>query len=158
MILSLGLNGQSSSKPSVFIAILIISFSGIPKDLFCFFKKYFPASTNTFLGTNPINSEPVTLIPLKFALSHVLSKTSCNGDSLIFVRLYEICAIPYSSIYHPIPFTSLNKPGSLTGIPFLSFTILPVILFPSLFILPASLISKAIAFALLVDVVFKLML
>ena len=46
------------------MAILIISFSEIPKDLFCFLRKYFPASINTFLGTKPISSEPVTLIPL----------------------------------------------------------------------------------------------
>ena len=37
----------------------------------------------------------------------------------------------------------------------MSLIIFPVILFPSLFILPASLISNATAFAFLVDVVFK---
>jgi len=52
----------------------MISFSDIPKDLPCFFKKYFPASTNTFLGTKPTSSEPVTLIPLLAALSTQASK------------------------------------------------------------------------------------
>ena len=76
----------------------------------------------------------------------------------MLVKLYEICAMPYSSIYHPIPFTAFNFPGILIGSPFESNTFFPVIGFPSLFTLPASLISKAIAFARLVDVEFKFIL
>ena len=57
-----------------------------------------------------------------------------------------------------MPFTCLNRPGVLKGVPFSSFIIFPFILFPSLLILPASLMSNAIAFAFLVEVVFKLTL
>ena len=64
--------------------------------------------------------------------------------------------MPYSSIYHPIPFTALSLPGTLTGSPFLSITFFPVIGFPSRFTRPPSLISKAIEFALRVEVVFRL--
>ena len=48
---------------------------------------------NTFFGTNPINSDPVTLIPLARALSQVLSNTSCKGEILIFVKLYDFSFI-----------------------------------------------------------------
>jgi hypothetical protein len=140
------------------MAIFIISFSLIPIDLFCFSKKNFPASTSTFLGTSPISSDPVTLNPLELALSQVLSKTSCSGEVLISVKLYEICAIPYSLIYQPIPLTDLNNPGVLSGFPSLSFMIFPDNTFPSLLILPASLISNATALAFLVEVVLRLIL
>ena len=52
----------------------------------------------------------------------------------------------------------MNKPGSFNGFPFLSFKISPVSDPSFLLILPASRISNATAFALLVEVVFKLML
>ena len=158
MILSFGLKSNKSSRPKLFTAIFIISDSGTPNDLFCLFKKYSPASINTFFGTKPISSEPVTLIPFFVACSQVLSNTKCNGDTLISVKLYEICAILYSLINHPIPFTDLNIPGSLSGFPFLSLIIFPSSFPPSLLILPASLISNAIEFALLVEVVFRLTL
>ena len=74
------------------------------------------------------------------------------------VKLYDIWAIPYSLINQPIPFTDLNKPGSLSGSPSFPFIIFPDILPPSLFILPASRMSNATALALLVDVVFRLTL
>ena len=63
--------------------------------------------------------------------------------------------MPYSSIYQPIPFTAFNLPGIRTGFPSLPKTFLPVIGFPSLLILPPSLMSKAIALALLVEVVLE---
>ena len=50
MILSLGLKSNKSSRPKLFTAIFIISDSGTPNDL-CLFKKYSPASINTFFGT-----------------------------------------------------------------------------------------------------------
>ena len=153
IILSLGLNSDNSSRPRDLIAMCIICLSGIAKDLFCFFKKYFPASINTFFGTSPISSDPVTRSPLIWALSHVLSNTSCNGVVFILVKLYEICAIPYSSIYQPIPLRFLKQPGSRRIFPFLSFKTFPFNLPPSLLILPASLKSKAMELALLVDVV-----
>ena len=49
----------------------------------------------------------------------------------MLVKLYDICAIPYSSINQPIPFTAFNFPGIRTGSPFLSDTTFPVIGFPS---------------------------
>ena len=76
----------------------------------------------------------------------------------IFVILYEIWAIPYSLINHPIPFKFLKNPGVLMGLPLLSLIIFPVSLPLSLLIRPASRKSKATEFALLVDVVFKLTL
>jgi hypothetical protein len=66
--------------------------------------------------------------------------------------------MPYSSIYQPIPLTAFNFPGILTGSPFVSNIFFPVIGFPSLFTLPASLISKAMALARLVEVEFKFIL
>ena len=73
----------------------------------------------------------------------------------ILVKLYEICAIPYSSIYQPIPFTAFNLPGIRTGSPFASKTFFPVMGLPSRFTRPASRISKAIEFARRVEVEFK---
>ena len=61
--------------------------SEIPKERSCFLRKCLPASINTFLGTSPTNSEPVTRMPLAMALSQVLSNTSCKGEILILVRL-----------------------------------------------------------------------
>ena len=65
--LSFTLKGANSSSPNDFIAILIISFSLIPNDLFCFLRKNLPASTKTLFGTRPTNSDPVTLKPLLVA-------------------------------------------------------------------------------------------
>ena len=76
----------------------------------------------------------------------------------IFVRFIEICVIPYSSINQPIAFTCFKDPGVQIVSPFLSFIIFPVSELFFLSILPFSLTSKAIALALLVDVVFKFML
>ena len=44
-------------------------------DLFCFFKKYFPASNIDFKGISPTNSDPVTLAPLISAFFDTSSKT-----------------------------------------------------------------------------------
>ena len=156
MILSFGLKSNKSSRPKLFTAIFIISDSGIPNDLLCFLESIHQHQINTFFGTKPISSEPVTLIPFFVACSQVLSNTKCNGDTLISVKLYEICAILYSLINQPIPFTDLNIPGSLSGFPSLSLMIFPSSFPPSLLILPASLMSNAIEFALLVEVVFRL--
>ena len=97
-------------------------------------------------------------MPLSIDFWQVLSKTSCRVDIFIFVKLYDIWAIPYSSIYQPIPLTALKRPGVLKGCPFSSLIILPLKVFPSLLILPASLMSKATALAFLVEVVFKFIL
>ncbi len=70
----------------------------------------------------------------------------------------EICATPYSSIYQPIAFTHFKVPGFDLGLPFSSVTIFPVTGFPSRFTRPASRTSNAIALALRVEVVFRLML
>ena len=66
--------------------------------------------------------------------------------------------MPYSSMYQPIPFTDLREPGVLRGSPFSSFRTFPDSLPPSLAILPASLISNAIALALLEEVELRFML
>ena len=87
MMRSSGLKGAISSNPKVLIAILIISLSAIPKERSCLNRKCLPASINTFLGTSPTNSEPVTRIPLAMALSQVLSNTSCKGEILMSVKL-----------------------------------------------------------------------
>jgi len=84
---SSGLKGANSSSPKVLIAIFIISLSLIPVERSCFLRKCFPASINTFLGTKPINSDPVTRIPLDIDRSQVLSNTSCKGEMLMSVRL-----------------------------------------------------------------------
>ena len=109
-------------------------------------------------GTKPTNSDPVTLMPLLSAALSVSSNASCIEVIEILVKLYEICAIPYSSMYQPIPFTAFNFPGILTGSPFESTTFLPVIGFPTRLTLPASLMSKAMALARLVEVEFKFIL
>ena len=65
--------------------------------------------------------------------------------------------MPYSSMYHPMPFTAFNDPGMRTGFPASSRTAGPVM--PSRFLMrPASRMSKAMALALRLEVVFKLML
>ena len=158
IILSFGLKGFKSSNPKDFTAIFIFSSSEIPRERSCLFKKKSPASSMACNGIKPINSEPVTRKPLAVALLIVSSKALCIEVMLILVKLYEICAIPYSSIYQPIPFTALSLPGVLTVLPSLSITFFPVIGFPSRFARPFSLISKAMALALRVEVVFKLTL
>ena len=75
MIFSLGLKSSNSSNPIVLMAILMISESSIPNDLFCFFKKYLPASSMDFNGINPTSSDPVTLKPLSCAFLHTSSNT-----------------------------------------------------------------------------------
>ncbi len=70
----------------------------------------------------------------------------------------EICAIPYSSMYQPIAFTDFSDPGSMTGSPFSSVTVLPVRELPSRNGLPFSLTSYAMAFARLTEVVLRLTL
>ena len=67
IIRSSGLKGANSSKPIDLTAILINSDSETPTDRFCLFRKYFPASNIPFRGIKPINSEPVTRIPLSDA-------------------------------------------------------------------------------------------
>ncbi len=158
IILSLGWKGFNSSKPIDLIAILISSSLSTPTERCCLRKKYLPASSMASKGMSPTNSEPVTRIPLAVAFLSTSSKAICVGVMLIFVRFIEICATPYSSINQPIPFTAFSAPGIITGLPFSSFTIFPVIGFPSLFVRPRSRTSKAIALARRVEVVFRLTL
>ena len=158
IIFSSGLNSFSSSRPIDLTAILISSLSGTPVDRFCFLRKYLPASSIAESGIRPTSSEPVTRSPLFSALRQTSSKAKCTGVTVILVRFIESCAIPYSSIYHPIALTALRLPGIITGFPSLSLTILPVSGFPSLFTRPLSLTSNATALALLVEVVFRLIL
>ena len=108
-----------------------------------------------FNGITPTNSEPVTRIPRSCALRHTSSKASCTEVTEISVKFMEIWAIPYSSINQPMAFTDFKVPGIITFLPFSSFTIFPVIGFPSLLALPLSRTSKAIALARRVEVVFK---
>ena len=109
-------------------------------------------------GINPISSDPVTRKPRSSAALQVSSNASCIEVILILVRLYEICAMPYSSINQPMPLTAFSFPGIRTGSPRSSNTFLPVIGLPSRFTRPASRISNAMALARRVDVVFKLTL
>ena len=158
MIFFSGSKSLTWLRPKDSTAIFIMSLSGIPRDLFCFFKKYFPASNIEFKGIRPTNSDPVTLAPLFWAFFDTSSKTVWIGVSVIFVRFIEICVIPNSSIYQPIALTCFKEPGMVSGLPFLSYTMSPITGWPFLFILPFSLTSNAIAFANLVDFVFKLIL
>ena len=59
---------------------------------------------------------------------------------------------------HPMALTCFKVPGFHIVFPFLSFKISPVSLLFFLAILPFSLMSKAIALALLVEVVFRFIL
>ena len=68
----------------------------------------------------------------------------------------DTCAMPYSSINHPMAFVDFSVPGCIMVFPSASFFTLPVIGLPSRTGLPFSLTSKATAFALRVDVVLRL--
>ena len=71
------------------------------------------------------------------------------------VRFSESWAMPYSSMYHPMPFTAFRRPGIFTGSPLASVTTLPVRGSPSRFTRPPSRMSKAMALARRVLVVFR---
>ena len=109
-------------------------------------------------GIKPTSSLPVIRTPLLSALFSTSSKNTWIGVILKLVRLAEICAIPYSSMYHPTALTALQVPGIRTGSPFASFTTSPVYGLPFLSTLPASLTSNAIRLAIRVDLVFRFML
>jgi len=74
------------------------------------------------------------------------------------VRFIDTWATPYSGMYQPIAFTAFRLPGSITGFPAASVTILPVSGFPARLGRPASRTSKAIALARRVEVVLRLTL
>ena len=158
IIFFFGSKGYSSSRPMDFTAILIISLSEIPVDLFCLCKKYLPASSIALSGTTPTNSEPVTRNPRSCAFLDASSKAMCMGVIEISVRLIEIWAMPYSSINQPMALQALRLPGIHISFPFSSKAFLPVTGLPTRCGLPFSRISKATAFALRVDVVFRLIL
>jgi hypothetical protein len=87
----------------------------------------------------PTSSDPVTLTPRSSALRHTSSKATCTGVTPILVRFIEICAKPYSGIYHPMAFTAFSDPGIMTGLPSASLTTLPVMGLPSRFSRPVPL-------------------
>ena len=97
----------------------------------------------------------MTRTPLSSAFLHTSSKATCTGVTPIFVRFIDICANPYSGIYHPMALTAFSDPGIITGSPSASFTTLPVTGSPSLLSRPRSLTSKAMAFALRTEVVLR---
>ncbi len=109
-------------------------------------------------GTSPTISSPVTLIPRIRAFSLTSSNATCSGVSLRFVIFIDTCAMPYSSMNHPIALVPLSVPGTITGSPFSSMTGLPVIGLPVRSGRPFSRTSKAIALARRVEVVFRLKL
>ena len=156
MTFSLGLKGFKSSSPMDLIAIFIISSSGIPVERFCFLRKYAPASVSVRFGIKPTISVPVTRIPLFCAHRQTSSKAMWSGVVLILVMFIDTCAIPYSSINQPIALVSFRVPGIMMISPFSFFIGLPTGDPPSRFGRPFSLISKAIAFARRVEVVFRL--
>ena len=81
----------------------------------------------------------------------------CTGVVWMSVRFNDNWAIPYSSMYQPMPFTALSEPGMRSGSPLASFTIgLPGP--PVRFTRPDSRMSKAMALARRELVVFRLML
>ena len=152
MTFSLTSKALRSSSPIDLIAIFIISASGMPVDLCCFSRKYFPASIRLRLGSRPIISVPLTLSPLACAALHTSSKALCSGVALMSVMFIDTCAMPYSSMYQPIALQPFSVPGIITLLPSASLTILPF----SLLALPRSLTSKATSFARAVEVVLRL--
>ena len=155
---SLGLKGFKSSSPMDLMAILISSSLSTPTERCCFNRKYFPASSMACRGMSPTSSEPVTRIPRSAAFLHTSSKAMCTGVMLMLVRFMLIWATPYSSMNQPMAFTDFSVPGIITGFPFSSFTIFPVMGFPSLMVLPRSRTSKAMELARRVEVVLRLTL
>ena len=150
------MKGFRSSKPMDLMAILMISGSSIPKERCCLAKKYLPASIRVFLGTKPTISVPVTRMPRASAFLRTSSKATCSGVALVSVIFMDTCATPYSLMNQPMALVPFNVPGIFTGLPFSSFTILPVMGLPSRFGRPFSRTSKAMALARRVEVVFKL--
>ena len=155
---SSGRKGFRSSSPIDLTAMRTISSSAIPVERRCLRRKWRPASTSARLGTRPTISVPVTRTPRASALRHTSSKATCRGVTAISVRFIETCAMPYSSIYHPMAFVARSVPGRMTGLPSASFTILPVTGFPSRTGRPFSRTSKAMALARRVEVVLRLKL
>ena len=111
-----------------------------------------------FLGTNPTISVPVTRIPLAAAQRHTSSKATCKGVTLRLVMFIDTCAIPYSSINHPMALVHFNVPGCMMVLPSASLRILPVNVPPSRLGRPFSLTSNAMALARRVLVVLRLKL
>ena len=74
----------------------------------------------------------------------------------MFVIFIDTCAMPYSSIYHPMAFVPFRVPGFMITLPFSSSFFFPVIGLPSRTGLPFSLTSKAMALARRVDVELRL--
>ena len=109
-------------------------------------------------GTSPTSSDPVTRSPRSVARATTSSKATCTGVTEMFVRFIEIWAIPYSSMYQPMPLTHFSEPGIQTGFPSASLTTGPVSGSPSRFWRPFSRTSKATAFARRLEVVLRLML
>ena len=134
----------------------MISSLGIPTERFCLRRKYLPASTSVRSGTSPTISVPVTRNPRFWAQRHTSSNATCSGVTLISVIFIDTCAIPYSSINHPIAFVALRVPGIIIVLPVSSFIGLPIIAFPSRFGLPFSRTSNAMALARRVEVLFRL--
>ena len=128
----------------------------MPTERCCLRRKYFPASTSARFGTSPTISVPVTRTPRASALRHTSSKATCNGVTEISVMFIETCAMPYSSMNHPMAFVAFRVPGRITGLPAASLTILPVMGFPSRTGRPFSRTSNAMALARRVEVVLRL--
>ena len=158
MTFSFGSKGLRSSSPMDLMAIFMISSSAMPVERCCFSRKYLPASIRDLLGMSPTISVPVTLSPLASAALHTSSNALCRGVAVISVMFIDTCAIPYSSMNHPIALHPFSVPGIITVFPSASLTILPVTGLPSLFGRPFSRTSNATAFALLVEVVLRLKL
>ena len=85
-------------------------FLKLPLNVFVFSKNIFPHQASLLTGSAQ-PTHPVTRIPLSSAFLQTSSKAIWIGVTLMLVRLIEICAIPYSSIYHPIAFTYFKLPG-----------------------------------------------
>ena len=94
-------------------------------------------------------------MPRSAAALQASSKATCTGVTVMSVRFSESWAMPYSSMYQPMPFTAFKRPGILTGSPLASVTILPVTGSPSRLMRPASRMSKAMALARRVLVLFR---
>ena len=156
MTFSRALKGFRSSSPIEWMAILMMSCSGMPTERCCFSRKYLPASMRARLGTRPTISVPVTRMPRFWAQRHTSSKQTCSGDWFMLVMFIDTCAMPYSSIYQPMALVPFSVPGIMMVLPFSSFIGVPVMGLPSRLGRPFSRTSKAMALARRVDVVFRL--
>ena len=148
--------GLSSSSPIDLTAMRIISSSEMPTERSCLRRKYFPASISVRRGTSPTISVPVTLTPRAAAARQTSSNATCRGVVAISVIFIDTCAMPYSSINHPIALVPLSVPGTITCFPFSSRTGLSVTDGPWRIGRPFSRTSNAIALALRVEVVLRL--